>query len=339
MGLIRKSLSLTTLGAVDMRSDKERTAAYTKGARREAQKQTKIMQQQARAQAQFQQAQLAAQQQAQQPADVQPMPEQPVLPPSAERETLLARLAELDSGSGPEPAPSPGGLEARELEARKIKRPALLADRMAAIDAEPGPDFIKNVERLAAMSDVRRETKAYKLAVKDALNPEAPALRAAAAAEKARVATLPFRERVAESTEARTRRQGEQATLHREQKVQEAAEKTARYAETESRDRAELSRLEQLQSDPDASLRENLAEISSKGRQQRAEDRAKRVAGKEAKAAGRQEKKAARKADKATPHAAAQVFPEGWYADGQDETIVRWYDGTKWTGATRPREQ
>lgn len=51
MGLIRKSLSLTTLGAVDMRSDKERTAAYTKGARREAQKQTKIMQQQARAQA------------------------------------------------------------------------------------------------------------------------------------------------------------------------------------------------------------------------------------------------------------------------------------------------
>ncbi len=131
MGLIRKSLSLTTLGAVDMRSDKERTAAYTKGARREAQKQTKIMQQQARAQAQFQQAQLAAQQQtqqaqlaaqqqAQQPADVQPMPEQPVLPPSAERETLLARLAELDSGSGPEPAPSPGGLEARELVSRVV---------------------------------------------------------------------------------------------------------------------------------------------------------------------------------------------------------------------------
>lgn len=259
MGLIRKSLSLTTLGAVDMRSDKERTAAYTKGARREAQKQTKIMQQQAREQAQFQQAQLAAQLQAQQPADVRPMPEQPVLPPpSAEREALLARLAELDANPGSEPP-----------------------------------------------------------------------------AEKARVAALPYKERVAEAVEAKHQRQA----LEREQKIQEAAEKTARYAETESRDRSGLSRLEQLQSDPDASLRENLAEISSKGRQQRAEDKAKRVAGREAKAAGRQEKKAARKADKATPQAAAQVFPEGWYADGQDETIVRWYDGTKWTGATRPREQ
>jgi hypothetical protein len=45
VGLIRKTLSVTTLGAVDFRSDKERTAAYTKATRKEARKQTKLMQQ------------------------------------------------------------------------------------------------------------------------------------------------------------------------------------------------------------------------------------------------------------------------------------------------------
>jgi hypothetical protein len=43
MGLTRKTMSLFTMGAVDFRSDKERTAAYTKGIRRQARKQTKIL--------------------------------------------------------------------------------------------------------------------------------------------------------------------------------------------------------------------------------------------------------------------------------------------------------
>lgn len=50
MGLIRKTMSMTTLGAVDFRSDKERTAAYTKAAKKQAKKQTKIMEQQLAAQ-------------------------------------------------------------------------------------------------------------------------------------------------------------------------------------------------------------------------------------------------------------------------------------------------
>jgi hypothetical protein len=39
-------MSMGTLGAVDYRSDKERTAAYTKGVRKEARKQTELMKQQ-----------------------------------------------------------------------------------------------------------------------------------------------------------------------------------------------------------------------------------------------------------------------------------------------------
>lgn len=45
MGIIRKSLSVSTLGLVDFRSDKERTAAYTKATKKEAKKQTKLMKQ------------------------------------------------------------------------------------------------------------------------------------------------------------------------------------------------------------------------------------------------------------------------------------------------------
>ncbi|MET9589199.1 hypothetical protein ACFVW5_12160 [Streptomyces sp. NPDC058232] len=37
---------MTTLGAVDFRSDKERTAAYTKATKKQAKKQTKLMKQQ-----------------------------------------------------------------------------------------------------------------------------------------------------------------------------------------------------------------------------------------------------------------------------------------------------
>ncbi|MEN8652884.1 hypothetical protein ABCR94_20400 [Streptomyces sp. 21So2-11] len=36
MGIIRKSMSVTTLGVVDFRSDKERTAAYAKATKKQA---------------------------------------------------------------------------------------------------------------------------------------------------------------------------------------------------------------------------------------------------------------------------------------------------------------
>ena len=45
MGLTRKTMSLFTMGAVDWRSDKERAAAYGRGTRRQARKQTKILKQ------------------------------------------------------------------------------------------------------------------------------------------------------------------------------------------------------------------------------------------------------------------------------------------------------
>lgn len=46
MGLFRKTLSISTLGAVDFRSDKERTAAYAKATKKQTKKQTKIMKKQ-----------------------------------------------------------------------------------------------------------------------------------------------------------------------------------------------------------------------------------------------------------------------------------------------------
>ncbi len=46
MGLFRKIASVSTAGAVDFRSDKERTAAYTKEAMKQAKKQTKLMKEQ-----------------------------------------------------------------------------------------------------------------------------------------------------------------------------------------------------------------------------------------------------------------------------------------------------
>ncbi|MDJ0464858.1 hypothetical protein [Streptomyces sp. H27-C3] len=48
MGIIRKSMSVTTLGVVDFRSDKERTAAYAKATKKQAKLQTKLMKQQAK---------------------------------------------------------------------------------------------------------------------------------------------------------------------------------------------------------------------------------------------------------------------------------------------------
>jgi hypothetical protein len=50
LGITRKLLSVSTLGLVDYRSDKERTAAYTKAAKKQAKEQTKIMREQAKQQ-------------------------------------------------------------------------------------------------------------------------------------------------------------------------------------------------------------------------------------------------------------------------------------------------
>ena len=47
MGMLRKAMSMSTIGLVDFRSDKERTAAYTHGALQQQKKQTRLMQQQA----------------------------------------------------------------------------------------------------------------------------------------------------------------------------------------------------------------------------------------------------------------------------------------------------
>lgn len=48
--MIRKTMSLSTLGLIDFRSDKERIAAYTKSTKRQVKKQTKMMKQQRKAQ-------------------------------------------------------------------------------------------------------------------------------------------------------------------------------------------------------------------------------------------------------------------------------------------------
>ena len=43
--MTRKLMSMSTVGLVDWRSDKERTAAHTRGTKREAKKQTKLLKQ------------------------------------------------------------------------------------------------------------------------------------------------------------------------------------------------------------------------------------------------------------------------------------------------------
>jgi hypothetical protein len=46
MGLTRKLLSVSTLDAVDYRSDKERTAAHTKGVKKQLKKQNELLKEQ-----------------------------------------------------------------------------------------------------------------------------------------------------------------------------------------------------------------------------------------------------------------------------------------------------
>lgn len=73
MGLFRKITSVSTLGAVDFRSDKERTAAYTRRSAREARRQTRILRQQARTAEQIARAQAEQQ---------RLLPPPPVVPPA-----------------------------------------------------------------------------------------------------------------------------------------------------------------------------------------------------------------------------------------------------------------
>lgn len=70
MGLIRKAMSVGTVGIVDFRSDKERIAAYTKASKKQAKKQTEIMRRQLAAQ----QRELVVAGQAPSEAVVQPTP-------------------------------------------------------------------------------------------------------------------------------------------------------------------------------------------------------------------------------------------------------------------------
>ena len=49
VGLFRKMTSLSTLGAVDFKSDKERTASYTKASAKQAKEQTRLIREQAAA--------------------------------------------------------------------------------------------------------------------------------------------------------------------------------------------------------------------------------------------------------------------------------------------------
>lgn len=73
MGMMRKLMSGSTGGLVDWRSDKERTAAYTKAAKNQAKKQTRLMAQQAQAARQAQ-ARMAS-------VPVQPVPTATAPPP------------------------------------------------------------------------------------------------------------------------------------------------------------------------------------------------------------------------------------------------------------------
>ncbi|MFE4451386.1 hypothetical protein [Streptomyces sp. NPDC056796] len=45
MGITRKLMSVSTLGLVDFRSDKERTASYTNTTKKQSKKQTKLLKQ------------------------------------------------------------------------------------------------------------------------------------------------------------------------------------------------------------------------------------------------------------------------------------------------------
>jgi hypothetical protein len=95
MGLTRKILSASTLGAVDMRSDKERTAAYTKASKKQAERQTALMEQQAKAAQQAAFAQQAAAQAAQQAPVSSGRTSTPLSPPSTAGGDMMAQLAKL----------------------------------------------------------------------------------------------------------------------------------------------------------------------------------------------------------------------------------------------------
>lgn len=76
VGFTRKLMSVSSMGLVDFRSDKERTAAYTQAAKREAKKQTQLMRQQTEAARATQQAAERAS------AAIPPATPAPQLPPA-----------------------------------------------------------------------------------------------------------------------------------------------------------------------------------------------------------------------------------------------------------------
>ncbi len=81
MGLIRKTMSMSTGGLIDFRSDKERIARSTRQAKNEAKKQTALLKQQNRIQ-QLTAAAAAASSQPVMPAPVAYQPPTPALPPA-----------------------------------------------------------------------------------------------------------------------------------------------------------------------------------------------------------------------------------------------------------------
>jgi large subunit ribosomal protein L7/L12 len=91
MGLIRKMMSVSSMGVVDFRSDKERTAAYTKAAMKEAKKQTELQRQQAAQQAQHLR---LAQQAAAHPASVDPAVAHQTAAEQAEFDVILMAAGE-----------------------------------------------------------------------------------------------------------------------------------------------------------------------------------------------------------------------------------------------------
>ena len=92
MGLFRKTTSMMTFGAVDFRSDKERTAAYTKAVKKEAEEQTRLVRLQALQQAAQRR---APETQARDVQPVAPPAPAPQLPPAGwypdQRDASIAR--------------------------------------------------------------------------------------------------------------------------------------------------------------------------------------------------------------------------------------------------------
>ena len=124
-------MSVTSLGAVDYRSDKDRTAAYTKGARKEARKQTKLLEEQLKQQAAHNVAMLAQTAAAAPPAQTTQAPSAVAIP--AVRETPQEKLTRMrQERQETKENPRPGSVQ-DHLNRRKAKK----ADSAAAQSDSP----------------------------------------------------------------------------------------------------------------------------------------------------------------------------------------------------------